>query len=769
MKIVQVWRGGASVVAILYAGMAMAQAPAEPGQSAPPSAQRNEGGEDISLGDIVVTAQKRSERLQDVPVAVAAVTPETLTKAGIESTAALMSVVPGLNVNDSPFGFRPFLRGVGTSSSAAGNENSVSTYVDNIYMTSMNGGLLNLSSIESIEVLKGPQGTLFGRNATGGVIHVKTRDPSHDLGGSFSLSFDNYETVIAKAYLTGGLSDNLAADIAVYYRDQGDGYGTNLATGSDVGKDKSFTVRSKLLFTPTDNDTLTLAVDYSQTKSTGQVYHPFKGTTVNWGPPDATHPLPKGAPYVFTGGAWDVDMATDPYFRSKAGGGSLTYVHEFPWASLSSFTAYRKSKMRTGWNSTPIPTNATFAGYIQPEHQFSQELQLSSLPGSKVQWILGAYYLDAEVKYDPFFLTGLTVILSPSRPDVLVQQQFRMKQTIKSPALYGQFTVPVEALGDTNITGGLRYTIDKRAIVGHIEILPQPSTLGPVENPTTILGIGNATDASKTFKTFTWRLSLDHHFTPDIMAYVSYNRGFKAGSYNSIPPGGPKAAPTNPEYLDAYEVGMKNVLFGGKATLNLSAFYYQYTDMQVTIFNAASAITVNAAAAEIKGLSAELNARITRNFRLALGGEFLDHKFKDYKNGPILTPLTLAQGGGVMRTFGDLSGKRLPWASDTVVNAGAFYDLPTDIGDFDANVNYTWNSGYSFEPSDVIRSGSFGDLNISAGWKSLDGKTRIAAFGKNLTNEKAARAVSTGGNPGGYLEVQYRPPRTYGVTLSQEF
>ncbi|HKT77623.1 MAG TPA: TonB-dependent receptor plug domain-containing protein, partial [Sphingobium sp.] len=239
-------------MAILYAGMAMAQAPAEPGQSAPPSAQRNEGG-DISLGDIVVTAQKRSERLQDVPVAVAAVTPETLTKTGIESTAALMSVVPGLNVNDSPFGFRPFLRGVGTSSSAAGNENSVSTYVDNIYMTSMNGGLLNLSSIESIEVLKGPQGTLFGRNATGGVIHVKTRDPSHDLGGSFSLSFDNYETVIAKAYLTGGLSDNLAADIAVYYRDQGDGYGTNLATGSDVGKDKSFTVRSKLLFTPTDN------------------------------------------------------------------------------------------------------------------------------------------------------------------------------------------------------------------------------------------------------------------------------------------------------------------------------------------------------------------------------------------------------------------------------------------------------------------------------------------------------------------------------------
>ena len=688
-------------------------------------------------------------------------TPETLTKTGIESTAALMSVVPGLNVNDSPFGFRPFLRGVGTSSSAAGNENSVSTYVDNIYLTSMNGGLLNLSSIESIEVLKGPQGTLFGRNATGGVIHVKTRDPSHDLGGSFYLSLDNYETVTAKAYLTGGLSDNLAADIALYYRDQNDGYGTNLATGSDVGKDKSFTVRSKLLFTPTDNDTLTLAVDYSETKSTGQVYRPFEGTTVQWGPPDATHPLPFGAPYVFKGGAWDVDMATDPYFRSKAGGGSLTYVHEFPWASLSSFTAYRKSKMHTGWNSTPIPTNATFAGYIQPENQFSQELQLSSLPGSKVQWILGAYYLDAEVKYDPFFLTGLT--LAP------VQQQFRMKQTIKSPALYGQVTVPVEALGDTNITGGLRYTIDKRTIVGHIEVIPQATPLGPVENPTTILRIVNPTDARKTFKTFTWRLSVDHHFTPDIMAYASYNRGFKAGSYNSIPPGGPNTQPTNPEYLDAYEVGMKNILFGGKATLNLSAFYYQYTDMQVTIFNAASAITVNAAEAEIKGLSAELNAQLTRNFRLALGGEFLDHKFKDYKNGPILTPLTLAQGGGVERTFGDLSGKRLPWASDTIVNAGLFYDLPTDIGDFDANLNYTWNSGYSFEPSDAIRSGSFGDLNVTLGWKSLDGKTRVAAFGKNLTNEKAARAVSTGGNPGGYLEVQYRPPRTYGVSLSQEF
>lgn len=712
--------------------------------------------------DIVVTAQKRSQRLQDVPVSVQALTPATIERAGAETTAALQTLVPGLNVNDSASGFRPFIRGVGTSTAAAGNENSVSTYIDNIYLSSMNAGLLDLSSIESIEVLKGPQGTLFGRNATGGVIHIKTKIPSHQFGGKATLKYDNYETIAGSGYMTGELSDTIAADLAIYYRHQGQGYGRNLATGHEINKDESFTVRSKILFTPSDADTFTLAGDYSKLKSTGQNYRPFPGTTVGWGGNDLTKTF--GGPYNFPtqGGYWDIDHAVDPFYRQWAAGVSLTYEHEFSWATLSSFTAFRKSKIEQGWNSVPIPINATFIGWWQPEQQFSQELQLASLSGSPVQWILGAYYLRSQVEYDPLFVTGL------NQGGGTTQQQFNMKQTIRSPALYGQFTAPIPALGDTNVTGGLRYTIDKRSIVGNIEIVPQVTPVGPNFNPT-VFATANPTDASKTFRTFTWRLGIDHHFSLNSMLYLSYNRGFKGGAYNSIPPGGSNAKPTNPEYLDAYEIGIKNTLFDGRATLNVSAFLYQYRDLQVTLINGPAAITVNAANARIKGVDVGLNVKLSDHFRFELNGELLDHKFVTYRDGPIVTPVPFGQGGGVARTVGDLSGRPLPYTADASVSSALYFDAPTAFGDIDANVNFSYNDGYTYEPSATIPAKSFIDLGGTIGLTLNHGTTRIAAFGKNLTNEHAPKVVATGGNPGGYIEIQYRPPRTYGLMLSQKF
>ncbi|WP_333605468.1 TonB-dependent receptor [Novosphingobium sp.] len=750
---------GVATVALLYG----AQLYAQPTSPASGEAQATDNN---SIAEIVVTAQKRSERLQDVPLAVQAVTPDTLTKTGADTTATLQNIVPGLNVNDSASGFRPFIRGVGSSTASAGNENSVSTYLDNIYLTSMNAGLLNLSSIESIEVLKGPQGTLFGRNATGGVIHVKTKTPSHEFSGNATVKYDQYQTLTASGYVTGGLTDSLAADLAVYYRDQAKGYGKNLFNGHEVNKDKSYTIRSKILFTPSDSDTITLTGDYSWLRSSGQTYRPIPGSNVQWGGNDPSQPVntrPYGGPYTFpaNGGYWDVDMAIDPRYKQWSWGASLTYEHEFSWATLSSFTAYRKSKIDQAWNATPIPINAQYAGWRQPERQFSQEFQLSSVPSSPVKWILGAYYLSSQVKYDPFFITGLDV--AP------IQQQFRMTQKIQSPALYGQFTVPVEALGNTNITGGLRYTIDKRSIVGDIEIIPQVTPSGPVQDPTTIIRIVNPTDASKKFKTFTWRLGIDHHLTPDNMVYLTYNRGFKAGSYNAIPPGGPNTQPTNPEYLDAYEIGSKNTLFGGRATLNISAFLYEYRDLQVTIFNQTAATTVNAAKARIKGIDASFDAKVTDNLRLSFSGELLDHKFVKYLNGPILTPQTIAQGGGVVRTFGDLSGKPLPFTANAAFTAGAYYTAPISIGEFDANVNFAYNDGYTYEPSAAIPAKSFVDLSGSIGLKLNNGTTRLSVFGKNLTNAHAPKVVTTGGNPGGYLEIQYRPPRIYGVSISQDF
>ena len=749
------WLCGASFLAITCASTAFAQSTGSGGAAA--AAQ--EGAENqTSLTDIIVTAQKRSERLQDVPVSVLAVTPELLTKTGADTTAALTNLVPGLNTDSSVAGFHPFLRGVGTNSASAGNENSVSVYLDNIYLASMNGGFLNLSSVESVEVLKGPQGTLFGRNATGGVIHIKTRDPSHNFGGSAMASYGDHQTGKGSLYVTGGLSDNLAADLAVFVRRQGEGYGTNLHTGNDIYKDNSFTVRSKLLFTPSPDDRLTLAVDYSKSDGSGMTYRPIPGSSLNWGGNNPA--LPFGGPYQFpaTGGHWDIDHARDPSYTQKSGGVALTYEHNFDWATLSSFTAYRENTVDNSWSATPIPIDAQNVRWHQPENQFSQELQLSSRSSSEVKWILGLYYLQSSVKYDPFAIAGTSI--APT------QVQFVMKQTIKSPAIYGQFTAPISALGDTNITGGLRYTIDKRAINGATQIVLQSTPLRYERDPANVLATVNPAVDSKTFRTFTWRLGIDHHFSRDNMIYLTYNRGFKAGSYNAIPP---SPTPTNPEYLDAYEIGMKNGLFGGRATLNLAAFLYKYRDLQVTIFNQTAATTINAAKAEIKGLDIDFNAQVTDNLRFNISAEILDHKFVKYPNGPILTLLTVAQGGGVDRVFGDLSGKPLPYTSDFTFTTGLFYKIPTSVGDFDANVNFNYNKGYSFEPSDAVPRKSFVDLSGTIGYTLKNGTTRISVYGNNLTNAAVPKIVANGANPGGYAEVTYRPPRTYGVSLSQNF
>ncbi len=750
---------GTSALALLANGTASAQA--RDGEQSSASEASNATASS-SVADIVVTAQKRSQRLQDVPVAVAAVQEDVLIKTGVSSTATLPALVPGLTLNATGFAFRPFLRGVGTSASNGAGENSVSTYIDNIYITSLQGGLLDLANIEAVEVLKGPQGTLFGRNATGGVIQIKTKDPSHTFGGRFIGSYANYDTATLSGYVTGGLTDTVAADVAVYYKKQADGWGINSFNGNETNKFKTFTVRSKVLFTPTDRDRITLAGDYTNADSNGAAYRLFPGSTEQWGPPASNY---RNSPMAAPGGSvYNINVANDPFLNSWFAGASLVWEHELPFASLSSFTAYRKSRIEAGWQATPIPVNASYATYTQPEHQFSQEFQVSSLKSSPVQWIVGAYYLSSRFAYAPFVLGGLN--LGP------VQQQFRENTKIKSPAIYGQFTAPVPALGETNVTGGLRYTIDKRSINGQIEVVPQadPTAIPvAVNDPSRVISIVNPTDAEKTFRTFTWRLAVDHHFGPDTMIYASYNRGFKAGTFDTVPPGGRLAKPSEPEFLDAYVIGIKNTLFNGSVTLNVEGFYYKYNNLQVTIFNQTSAVTANAGAAEIKGVDLDINAQLSPELRVTVGAEVMDPKFTDYQNGPILTPLTLAQGGGVTRTFGDLTGNRLPFASKAVINGGAFYKVPLSFGDLDANVNASWNKGYSFEPSDAFRQGAFLFLDASMGLTVNDRSTRISVFGRNLTNRKVVAGATTGANPGGYLEAQYQAPRTYGVSLSHDF
>ncbi|SCW94432.1 iron complex outermembrane recepter protein [Sphingobium faniae] len=715
------------------------------------------------IGEIVVTAQKREQRLQDVPVAVAALSGDSLARAGTDSTAGLVSLVPGLNLNSNPIGFQPFIRGVGTTSYSPGNESSVATYVDNIYMAGSSSGLLNLSNIQSISVLKGPQGTLFGRNATGGVIQITTKDPSHEFGGEATIGYGNYDTFTGSAYITGGLSDNVAMDLAAFYSNQNDGFGTNWTTGNPVGMSKTYTLRSKILITPGDNDKITLSGDYSYYRNSGFSTRNFPGFSSQWGGPGlAADPL-LGNPFVpTTSRPWDIDHSFDPSNSGHSYGGSLVWEHEFPFATLTSYSAARHADNDQAWNYGAAPLPVEISGWHRSERQFTEELQLASPKGSPVQWILGAFYIDSHTSYNQN-VSGTAFLFGPG-----VQGQFRSKLVTKSPSFYGQFTVPVPSLGETNITGGLRYTIDTRKIDGGIDIFPQPDPAHPVlnTNPADLIVSIAPAVGSITYRNFSWRLGIDHHFTRDNMIYLTYNRGFKSGGYNAVPP---SPVPYAPETLDAYELGLKNKFFDGRAIFNVAAFYYQYNNLQVTQFDGTSATTINAAKARIWGIEYDLTLNVIDNLQITVGGQHLNHKYVSYPDGPVITPVPVALGGGITITPGDLSGHPLNYTSDDVVNIGFDYTLPTSFGKFQLSSTVSYNSGYAFEPSTAAKQPSFYDVTASLGVTFNNDRTKLLVWGKNLANEAIAVAALSGGNPGGYFATTYRPPRTYGVSISQTF
>ena len=253
---------GISVIA-LTGGEVLAQA----APAATPDAAAAQSPADVGIADVIVTAQRRSERLQSVPVAVTALTAQALDRAGIAQTSDLQVVTPGLVYSTAISVPTPFIRGVGSRDNTAANESGVATYLDGIYYAGMPAGLLALPNIERIEVLKGPQGTLFGRNANGGLIQIITRDPPRELSGTVKLSYANYDTITASGYLGGPVTETLRADLSVYYTDQRDGWGRNLVSGVQINLAKDIALRGKALWEPAVGTRVVLAADYDHRRS----------------------------------------------------------------------------------------------------------------------------------------------------------------------------------------------------------------------------------------------------------------------------------------------------------------------------------------------------------------------------------------------------------------------------------------------------------------------------------------------------------------------
>ncbi|WEK02293.1 MAG: TonB-dependent receptor [Candidatus Sphingomonas phytovorans] len=716
--------GAAFVVGIGWTTVAVAQSepPQEPGT--------------LAVEDIVVTAQRRAERLQDVPIAVTAITSSALETRGVTTSSDLAQTVSGLSITNNSGYVQPRLRGVGNNVIGLGYEGGVATYIDGVYIGSAPASLLSLSNIERVEVLKGPQGTLFGRNATGGLIQVVTREPSRQSGGQVSLGYGNYGTISADAYVTGGVTDSLAVDLAGHASAMKDGFGHNVRNGQDVYKtDRDVALRSSLLYDK-GSTRIRISADYSELAgSLFTALRPAPGAQVYL--PIA--PLPH---------RWDVDNDFQPYYAFRGWGVAGTVNQDVGGVRITSITAYRRSRMIFDQDTDATGTPGLNIRLTQTDKQFSQELQLSSTPGSPISWVVGAYYFHATGITDPTTLDFYGPV-RPVIPGFGVVTNNVNNATTKTEAFAGfaQATVPIARR--TNLTLGFRYSTERRSLDSDLTtVISAPFVPFPITNQA-------VSSQSKRFSDPTWRVSLDHHFSDDVMVYASYNRGFKSGGYNAALA---TQAPYSPERLDAYEVGLKSSLLDRRVRLNASAFFYDYKDIQVGGFALGQIYYYNGARAHIWGAELELVARVTSALRLSGGLTILDDKFTAFPNAIYFV-------GFNQVTTRDAKGNRLPQTARFTGNVTADYEIPVSIGKINLSATYSYNSGYYTEVDNNLYQPRFGLLNGGVGLKLEDG-LGIRGWVRNLTNAKVTNSMNTT-NIG--ATTNYQPPRTYGVTVSASF
>ena len=699
-----------------------------------------------TLAEVVVTANRRQQNQQTVPIAVEAISGDSATALGVTDMQSLANSVPGVRVDRSAATALPFIRGVGSPVGQVSAEPSVSIYVDDVYMPAAGAALANLTSVSNLEVEKGPQGTLFGRNATGGVIQVFTKNPDAAPSLDLSLGYASYDTPSGSLYATGGITENLAANISLYGSDQGNGWGHNVTTGSSAFKDDRFYGgRIKFLWTPSDKTTVLLAIDHDDTKSSEGYYRPAAGT-VGAG----FYPSPPGF--------YDLVDYTNPYWDIKQGGISVKINQDLSWAKLVSISAYRSTIQQQYFDQAAGPFPIVTANLIGPDRTLTQELQLLSPQGaSPISWIGGFFFMHDNSGYDPLALSGLAVAPLP-------YASIYSQQTTKSYAGFADATWSITS--DTHLTAGIRYTTDQRRIIASGDfggLFSAPAPKGPKSDST-----------SKP----SGRVSLDHQFTPDFMTYVSFNRGFKSGTFNAVVfPGAPIGPPVQPETLDDYSIGEKAEFFDHRVRVNSEAFWYSYKNIQVTRIVAGGTALSNAAKATIKGLDVDVSWLPIEHLTFTAGMELLDGHYDSYPNGVywIYDP-DPAHGASNHNPLvpPNLAGNKTIYTPPFSLSVKTAYLYPTTVGDFDFTLGYNHGGGYFFDPDNgkgqlspsLDKQPILNLVDASVDWMVPGGRYDVRAWGKNITGQKY---ISFGFEEALLTQFSPAPPATYGVTFSAHF
>lgn len=711
--------------------------------------------------EIVVTAQRRSERLQDVPITMEAFDGKAIRAAGLTQVDQLARLSPGLNVGAfAPSKPQIYLRGVGTRQIDIGSDPSVGVFLDDIYVGRASGSVSNIADIDRIEVLKGPQGTLYGRNTIGGAISVVTADPSAETAADLEIGAGNFNAYNAKGYLNGALvPGSMDGRISAFYVRR-DGYVVNTRTGQGALGLDQFGVRGKLRFTPTDRFRVVATVDLLRDRSTGQ-----QGESEG---PDVFLRSPLVALPKLTSDrlseAYNLDSPTRRDIRQL----SLRSEWEGDAVTVTAMTAYRRSRLFEDADVDSTPLSVLEQMTSERSTELSQELRMVSNPagrwslGGRLDWLTGVYvYRDQAVRTDRFIwgsdsLPVLVGRFSGQGGLAAISNDTALDRTVDGAAIYAQGVL--HATETVSVTAGLRYSRDRK----------HGLYSGSTDHPgLPVLAAGFEAPLDQTWTSLDPRLTIDWKPTPDVMVFATASHGYKSGGFQwAVTDASLAARIFNPETVNYYEFGAKTRWLEGALVLNGSLFYNDYKNLQVQRLVAlpgggASNVISNAAASTIKGAELEMTARPASDWLVNLGYAYLDARYDKYVFGP-----------GV-----DFSGTRMVRSPKNTVNAAIQYDrkLGNDLS-LMLRASAAYSSSIYFEP---------GEISLSAGnrerpYTTVDlrgslsrGPCRVTAFVTNLfdVRYRTARLTYPGtsspfGDTGPQGIGYWAPPRMVGAAVS---
>jgi len=696
--------------------------------------------QEFALEEVIVTASKREQSLQNVPIAVTALSAERLIESGVSDVEDMTVLTPGLTVGYQGGGVVLYLRGVGSSDVTAGAESAIAMYVDGVYMPESYGNQMAFNNIERIEVLRGPQGTLFGRNATGGLINIVTKDPAPETYIDASVSYGNYDTVGANFYGSTGIFDDLAADLSLYYSNQRKGYGTNIANGQDSNLTEELLLRSKWLWTPSEDTRISLALDYTDIKTDKGTAYRLVGETKS---------LIEGTSHP--GGFYDINANFQPLTDVDGWGAALNIRHSLGWADIVSISSYRDTEVFFTFDNDITPTAAIdVIADVQTRKSLSQEFQLVSTGDGPLTWIAGLYYFNDEAGFDDPRGLVLGGVALPTYPASL--HTINMIDT-ESWAIFGEGTY--ELTPTTRLTLGARWTRDERELDGRVDIfMPGAGIIQTIPNSS--LGA----EDQLSYEEPTYRVILDHDFSDNIFGFVSYSRGFRSGSFAVVDASNP---PFEPETLDAIEIGLKTQWLDRRLTVNLAAFDYSYENMQFVIQRGITTMTENAAESSIRGFEIETSFAATASLDLFLTASFLDAEYDAFPDASKSEPIPT---GGNVITSGDAAGNKIMRTPDLTLTTGVNYNLPTELGDFDFNFTYYYNDGFYWHPENRLKEDAYHIVNANVSWSHANSPWSLTLWGKNLLDEEYSIYTETGP-----FADQYSPgaPLTFGLEIRARY